>query len=291
MSTARETAGAVPAVGEVPSPLEPVPYTVRQRVAETADTVTLTLAPEKGGPVPAFAPGQFNMVSTLGVGEVAISISGDPARDGELVHTVRSVGLATRSVAQAAQGSVLAVRGPYGRGWPLAPARGKDVVVIAGGLGLPPLRPLLLALLADRARYGRLEVIYGARSPQDLVFYAQLQEWRTRADGRFQVTVDTAGRDWYGDVGVVTQRIPDCRFDAKNTVAYLCGPEIMMRLSADALEARGIPPEAIWLSLERNMRCGIGQCGHCQLGPYLLCRDGPVLPYRDLRALLKVREL
>ncbi len=290
MSTAREPSTA-PAPDAGPTPLEPVPYTVRGRVPETTDTVTLTLARAGGGAAPPFAPGQFNMVSSLGVGEVAISICGDPDRPEELVHTVRAVGLATRAVGEAAQGSTLAVRGPYGRGWPLDRARGKDVVVIAGGLGLPPLRPVLYALLKDRARYGRLEVIYGARSPQDLVYYGQLQEWRSRGDGRFQVTVDTAGRDWYGDVGVVTQRVPDCRFDPKNAVAFLCGPEIMMRLSAEALEARGLPPESIWLSLERNMRCGVGQCGHCQLGPYLLCRDGPVLPYRDVRPLLRVREL
>ena len=271
--------------------LAPAPFKVRDRATETSDTVTLTLAPGRGTRVPAFVPGQFNMVSVLGVGEVAISISGDPSHDGELVHTIRTVGLATQSLTRTGKGSTVAVRGPYGRGWPIRPAHGKDIVVIAGGLGIAPLRPLLYALLADRSRFARLEVIYGARTPQDLVYYRQLQEWRTRSDARFQVTVDAAGRDWYGDVGVVTTRIPDCRFDPKNTVAYICGPEIMMRLSAEALEARGIPPEAIWVSFERNMKCGVGQCGHCQLGPYLLCRDGPVLPYRELRGLMRVREL
>jgi NAD(P)H-flavin reductase len=272
-------------------PLAPTPFRVVDRETETKDTVTLALEPTRVGPAFSFAPGQFNMVSVLGTGEVAISISGDPSIPGGVVHTVRSLGLATQTLAQSTKGAILAVRGPYGRGWPLSSAQGHDLVVVAGGLGLAPLRPLLYAVLADRAKYGRLEVVYGARTPQDLVYYRELQAWRARPDARFQVTVDAAGRDWYGDVGVVTQRLPDCRFDPRRTTAFVCGPEIMMRLTAEALEARGVPAEAIWISFERNMHCGIGQCGHCQLGPYLLCRDGPVLPYRDVRSLLRVREL
>ncbi len=286
MSTDREPSPSADGI-----PLAPSPFTVRERAAETADTVTLTLDPLTGDRPAPFLPGQFNMLSVLGAGEVAISISGDPARPDELVHTVRSLGLSTQAIGRLSPGSTVAVRGPYGRGWPLEAAWGRDVVLVAGGIGIAPLRPLLYALLRERARFGRLEVIYGARSPQDLVYYRQLQEWRARSNARFQVTVDAAGRDWYGDVGVVTQRIPDCRFDGRNTVAFLCGPEIMMRLSAEALEGRGVRPEAIWLSMERNMRCGVGFCGHCQFGPYLLCRDGPVLPYRELRPLLRVREL
>ncbi len=290
MSTVREPdrqAASEPAA----APLAPRPYAVSGRAVETSDTASLTLTPIERHRIAPFSPGQFNMVSVPGVGEVALSISGPAEPDGSLVHTVRSLGLATQAIGRATKGSTLAVRGPYGRGWPLDRARGRDVVVVAGGLGLAPLRPLLYALLRERAGYGRLEVIYGARTPQDLLYYQEIQGWRARSDARFQVTVDAAGRDWYGDVGVVTQRIPDCRFDAKNTVAYVCGPEIMMRLTAEALEARGVPPDAIWLSLERNMRCGVGQCGHCQLGPYLLCRDGPVLPFQELARLLRVREL
>lgn len=273
------------------APLVPLPYVVRERTAETPDTVTLTLGPKAEPGLAPFRPGQFNMLSELGVGEVAVSISGDPGRPDELVHTVRAVGLATQALGRASVGSVLAVRGPYGEGWPTTVAEGKDVVVVAGGLGFAPLRPLVYALLSRRDRYGRVEVVYGARTPGDLVYYTELQSWRLRADARFQVTVDAAGREWYGDVGLVTQRIPDCRFDPKNTVAFVCGPETMMRLSAEALEQRGVASSAIFLSLERNMRCGIGQCGHCQLGPYLLCRDGPVLPFEALRPFLRVREL
>lgn len=272
-------------------PLAPAPFVVQRRAPETRDTVTLTLAPGTGSPCPEFLPGQFNMISVLGLGEVAISISGDPARPAELVHTVRSLGLATQALTRALPGNVLAVRGPYGKGWPLEKARGKDIVLVAGGLGLAPLRPLIYEVLRRRDDFGRFEVIYGARSPQDLVYYPELQVWRQRKDARFQVTVDAAGEDWYGDVGLVTQRIPDARFEGKKTVAFLCGPEIMMHFTAQALELRGVAADDIYVSLERDMKCGVGLCGHCQLGPYLLCRDGPVFRYRELQPLLKVREL
>ncbi len=289
MSTLPEPPGGAAALPE--PPLAPSPYSVVARTADTVDTATLVLRPLATDACPPFRPGQFNMVSLLGRGEAAISISGDPDRRGELVHTIRTAGLATQALAAAAPGATVAVRGPYGIGWPIERARGKDVIVIAGGLGLAPLRPLLYELLRHRDRFGRLEVIYGARTPGDLVYYAELQSWRTRTDARFQVTVDAAGREWYGDVGLVTLRIPDARFDGPNAVAYLCGPEIMMRFAAEALEARGVRREEIWVSLERNMKCGIGQCGHCQLGPYLLCRDGPVLGYREVGPLLRVRGL
>lgn len=269
----------------------PTPYVVRSRETETTDTVTLTLVPPAGASSARFAPGQFNMLYRFGVGEAAISISGRPESGGDLVHTIRSVGRVTRALAQSAPGDVLGVRGPYGVGWPIEAARGRDVVVIAGGLGLPPLRPLLYALVAERASFGRLEVIYGARTPKDLVFYEEMQGWRRRTDLRFQTTVDTAGRDWYGDVGVATQRLPDARFEPTETVAFVCGPEIMMRLSAEALVARGVAPSAIYLSMERNMKCAIGQCGHCQFGPTFVCRDGPVFSYAKIAPLLAVREV
>jgi NAD(P)H-flavin reductase len=273
------------------SPWIPVPFSVEQRTAETADTINLELVPPPTAEPSRFRPGQFNMLYVFGVGEVAISVSGDPARPERLVHTVRSAGKVTAALAQARPGTAVGVRGPYGTGWPLEAAAGNDVILVAGGLGLPPLRPVLYELLRHRERYGRIEVIYGARTPKDLVYYDQIQEWRARSDLRFQTTVDAAGRDWYGDVGLVTARVPDVRVDPARTIAFLCGPEIMMKFTAQALEAKGVRDESIYVSLERNMKCAIGICGHCQFGPEFVCRDGPVFRYHDVRRFLSIREL
>lgn len=274
-----------------PGPYAPFPHRVISRTKETADTTTLVLAPVGGGKGARFSPGQFNMLYAFGVGEAAISMSGDPSEEGTLVHTVRAVGNVSTALSRLGPGDVVGVRGPYGKGWPVDQMRGKDVVVMAGGLGLAPLRPVIYELYAHREDYGRVEIIYGSRSPTELLYYDEIQSWRTRTDTRFQVTVDSADRNWYGDVGVVTQRVPDARFDPARTIALMCGPEIMMKLSAQALEARGIAPSDIWLSMERNMKCAIAQCGHCQFGPYFICRDGPVLPYARIRRFLAVREV
>jgi NAD(P)H-flavin reductase len=274
-----------------PSPWVPTAFTLSKRTAETADTFTLELVPPPGSRTPAFLPGQFNMLYVLGVGEVAISVSGDPAQPESLLHTVRSAGKVTEALVKASPGTPVGVRGPYGKGWPLPVAEGKDVVLVAGGLGLPPLRPVLYELFRHRDRYGRIEVIYGARTPKDLVYYDQIQAWRARTDLRFQTTVDAAGRDWYGDVGLVTARVPDLRVDPPRTVAFLCGPEIMMKFTAQALQAKGVDVGSIYVSLERNMKCAIGLCGHCQFGPEFVCRDGPVFRYQDVAPFLSVREV
>jgi NAD(P)H-flavin reductase len=273
------------------SPFVPVPWRVESVSTETPDTATLVLKPPPSTTPRSFLPGQFNMLYRFGVGEAAISISGDPSRPDELVHTVRSAGRISAALARTAPGEMLGVRGPYGVGWPVDRAAGGDLVLVAGGLGLPPLRPVLYELLRRRDRYERIEVIYGARSPQDLVYYRELQTWRARSDLRFQVTVDAAGRDWYGDVGLVTARLPDARFDPARTTALICGPEIMMRLTAQALERRGVPDDRIWMSMERNMKCAVGLCGHCQFGPDFVCRDGPVFGYREIKSRVAVREI
>ncbi|HKN06091.1 MAG TPA: FAD/NAD(P)-binding protein [Thermoplasmata archaeon] len=272
-------------------PYAPRPFVVRGRTQETVDTVTLQLSAQMAGDHLSFRGGQFNMVYVFGVGESAISISGDAGHPEELVHTVRAVGKVTNALAALKAGAVVGIRGPYGRGWPLDSARGRDVVIVAGGLGLPPLRPILYDIFRQREAFGRVEIIYGARTPKDLVFYDEVQTWRQRTDLRIQTTVDAAGREWYGDVGVVTTRIPDSRFDPPNTTAFICGPEIMMKLTAQALTQRGVPTDAIWLSMERNMKCALGFCGHCQYGPSFVCRDGPVLPYRTLAPLLAFKEV
>jgi NAD(P)H-flavin reductase len=273
------------------SPWAPVPFLVRERKSETADTITIVLQPQNHSRALSFLPGQFNMLYLFGVGEVPISICGDTKVTDRYVHTVRVAGKISGALCNSGPGALVGVRGPYGVGWPLEEAYGKDVVVVGGGLGLPPLRPLLYELMRSRDRFGRIEVIYGAKTPKDLVFYDEIQSWRARSDLRFQTTVDTAGREWYGDVGVVTTRLPDARFEPKQTVAYLCGPEIMMKLTAQALVARGVPPQAIYVSLERNMKCAIGICGHCQFGPDFVCRNGPIFRYSTIERAFSLREL
>jgi NAD(P)H-flavin reductase len=291
MATNSASSAAAPTASGVPDPWAPAPFVVRARRQETSDIATLELSPARGAAPFAFRPGQFNMLYAFGIGEAAISISGDDTQSERLVHTVRIAGRVSRALYDAAPGTVLGVRGPYGRGWPVAEAEGHDVVLVAGGLGLPPLRPVLYRILADRAKFDRVEVIYGSRTPPDLVYYDEIQRWRARTDLRFQTTVDKAGREWYGDVGVVTTRLPDARFEPSRTIAMLCGPEIMMRLTAEALEARGVSPDAIWVSMERNMKCAVGLCGHCQFGPAFVCRNGPVFRYSEIRPFLAVREV
>lgn len=257
----------------------PESFRVVDRRQETTDTWTLELEP----PV-AFEPGQFTMLSAGGAGEVPISISGDP--DGSrLVHTVRAVGAATRAICAAGPGRALGVRGPFGRSWPTGAIEGADVVVVAGGVGLAPLRPAILRVLARRERYGRVAVLYGARAPDQLLFPDELGRWPA------DVTVDSAGGGWTGRVGVVTKLIDRVALDPGSAVALVCGPEIMMRFAIPALAARGVPADRTYVSLERNMQCGIGHCGHCQLGPTLICRDGPVYRYADVERWLGVREL
>lgn len=268
--------------------LLPRPHRVARRRRENADTVTLTLHPAAGPPVRC-APGQFTMLYAFGVGEVPISFSGDPAGGGPLTHTIRAVGPVTRALCRAAGGAVVGVRGPYGTGWsPGDP--GDDLVVVAGGLGLAPLRPVILQALADRTRGSSLRVLIGARSPDALLFRSDVDHWRKRgADVR--VTVDHAAPGWADDVGVVTELLADAVERPERTTALVCGPEIMMRLVAGRLTDLGVPGARIQVSLERNMRCGVAQCGHCQLGGELLCRDGPVVTWDRIGAALDVREL
>ncbi len=272
-------------------PLAPYPYRVLHVVRETADTFTLTLAPAAGDQGFAFTPGQFNMLYVFGVGEVPISISGDPARAEVLVHTVRAVGAVTRAICGLKKGGVLEVRGPYGEPWPVAQAAGMDVLVIAGGLGLAPLRPAVYHLLARRPEYGNLELIYGARTPADLLYRKELEGWRGRFDFRVHVTVDTARGEWRANVGVVTNLISRARFDPVHTLALICGPEVMMRFTVHELLSQGVKMENIYLSMERNMKCGLGLCGHCQLGPFFVCKDGPVFRYDRLRDWFLTREV
>ncbi len=288
--TLAELERAAPAAIAASGPMTPVRYRITRVRRELSDTFTLDLEP-RDAPIADFAPGQFNMLYRYGVGEVPISVSGDPARADCLVHTVRAVGTVTEALRGLGVGDTVGVRGPFGIGWPVEEASGNDVVVVAGGLGLAPLRPAVYRILAERERYGRFVLLYGARTPRDVLFRRELERWRRRLDVQVEVTVDRAPASWRGDVGTVVGLIRRCTFDADHATALVCGPEIMMRFAVQALNQRGLPDSDVHVSLERNMECGIGQCGRCQLGPYLLCRDGPVVRYDRVAAQLRVREL
>lgn len=271
-------------------PMLPRVLRVHGRRHEGPQVWTLELDDGASGQ-PGFAAGQFNMLTAFGVGEVPISFSGDPARPQRIVHTIRAVGAVSSALTRLGAGAALAVRGPFGTGWPMSEAAGRDVVLVAGGLGLAPLRPALYQLLAERARYGRITLLYGTRSPKEILFRREIDAWRKLTGVMIEVTVDHAMRPWHGHVGVVTALIARARFDPHRTLALLCGPEIMMRFAAEALGTAGVASEAIYLSLERSMKCGIGSCGHCQFGGLFICRDGPVIRYDRLRETLRVREL
>ncbi len=270
-------------------PMRPSRYLVAARIEETYDTVTLLLRPVDD-PIQVPRPGQFTMLYAFGVGEVPVSVSGIGDPPGQvLVQTIRAVGAVTRALCAATPGDMIGVRGPFGTDWAVSGAAGRDMLIVAGGIGLAPLRPVLLAALADRAPV-RVVLLAGARSPADLVFTRELEAWRRRgADVR--VTVDHGDADWDGRVGLVTGLIHDAIADPAATTAFVCGPEIMTRLTGQALMDAGIPARDIRVSLERNMRCGVALCGHCQLGPLLVCRDGPVVSYAEAAPLLAIREL
>ncbi len=267
-----------------------MPFSVRRRHRETSDTWTLELEAPPGEEL-AYTPGQFTMLYAFGIGEVPISISGDPLASGPLTQTVRAVGRVSEALCAARQGDAIGVRGPFGTAWPVEAAHGSDVVIVAGGIGLAPLRPALYAVLADRAAYGSVSLLYGTRTPADLLFRQELEGWRGRLDIDVGVTVDVGTGEWRGSVGLVTKLIDRASFDAGDTVAFVCGPEIMMRVTAQALIDHGVPADSIYISMERNMRCAVAHCGHCQYGPTLICRDGAVYRYDTIAPLLEVRGL
>ncbi|HUW16443.1 MAG TPA: FAD/NAD(P)-binding protein [Actinomycetes bacterium] len=263
-------------------------FRVVDRQQDTGDTVTLALAPLDGEPL-AFVPGQFTMLGRVGVGEVPISISGNPDR-GLLVHTIRDVGGVTHEIAASDVGDVLEVRGPYGQGWCVEDGQGSDVVVIAGGIGLAPLRPAVLRLLSERHKYRSVSLLYGARTPSDRLYPSELARWRDHDIDVMEV-VDHGTQEWLGRVGLVTTLVPRATFEPSHTLALVCGPEVMMRFVTLALLDLGVAPDHIRLSMERSMKCGVGLCGHCQLRELFVCVDGPVLDYATLAPLLAVREL
>jgi len=270
-------------------PMVPETFQVRRVRRETPDTFTIEIERPNGDPTFRFAPGQFNMLYAFGVGEIAISIC-STTRSKSLMHTTRVVGTVTKVLGELRPGDTLGVRGPFGRGWPIEQVRGHDVVVVAGGIGLAPLRGALDELLHHRKEFGKLVLLYGVRTPEDILYPQDLERWEN--DGvQIYVTVDRATGSWVGHVGVVTTLVSHAPFDPVNAVAMVCGPEIMMRYTVLELQKRGVNDTGIFLSMERNMKCAIGFCGHCQFGPEFICKDGPVFRYDRVKNWLGIREL
>jgi NAD(P)H-flavin reductase len=278
-----------------PSVLPPNPWVaetveIRKITPEIENVVTYQLA--FTDPVVAsgyrFSPGQFNMLYLPGAGESAISMSGDPESREVFDHTIRVAGNVTRGLTELRPGDTIGLRGPFGSSWPMEQCVGRDVVLVTGGIGLPPLRPVIYQLLREREKYGQINLLYGARSPDTLLYSHEYDDWQQQ-DMVVHLTVDRSAPGWSANVGVVTvllERLP--AFDPSNTVLMCCGPEVMMRFVARTAFERGMSPTQIWVSTERNMNCAIGLCGHCQLGPAFICKDGPVFRYDKISPYLKV---
>jgi NAD(P)H-flavin reductase len=276
-------------------PMLPKQYVVSKNIQETHDTNTLTLSPFSGDKKSEdpfhFFPGQFNMLYVFGKGEAPVSISSKSTISTQVVHTIRSVGSVTEALCASKKGDMIGVRGPFGKGFSIEKAFGKDFVAITGGIGLAPMRPLIDELTSHRSNIGKAALVYGARHPRDLLFYSQLQKWRSSFDFQVLVAVDHADNEWRGSIGVVTQLIKRVNFDPENCIVYICGPEMMMKYSVQELMRLGVNEDFIYVSMERNMKCAIGLCGHCQHGPHFVCKDGPVFNYSTLKPIFDIREI
>ncbi len=237
-----------------------------------------------------FQPGQFNMLYLPGFGESAISISSDPARHDLLSHTVRVAGNVTQALARKRVDDHIALRGPFGSSWPVEACRGKDVVIACGGIGLAPLRPAIYHILNHRGDYGRVILLYGARTPKDLLYPSEYDEWRGGGI-EVEVTVDIGDDRWNGDVGVVPVLFYRLRLQPQQTAVMTCGPEIMMRFVVFEALARRVQPDDVYVSMERNMSCAMGFCGHCQLGPHFVCKDGPVFTFRQVEPFFSLEDM
>lgn len=229
-----------------------------------------------------FAPGQFNMLYVPGVGEAAFSVTSDPAEPGRIEHTIRRVGSVTRALWRIKEGEVVGLRGPFGRGWPMDEMRGKHVVIVAGGIGLAPLRPVVYSLLREPGYCKRLVLLYGCRTPEDRVYAEELEAWEQAKAIEVLVTVDNATGDWAGPVGVVTDLLKRIKFAAEETIVLVCGPKVLNRAAAWNFLQSYVPPEQVFVNLERNMNCGFARCGHCQYGGKFVCSDGPVFRFSDV---------
>ena len=271
----------------------PVPARIVDVKAENFNTRTfrMQLVDEDLRTVFRFAPGQFNMVYVPGVGEAAISISSDPQQSDSLEHTIRVVGSVTRAIDHSAPDTVIGLRGPFGTPWPMEAMKDHNIVIVSGGIGLAPLRPVIYSVLNNRDRYRRVVLLYGCRTPEDRLYAEELEQWEDERSIQVLVTVDNATREWTGPVGVVTNLLKRLRVSAERTVVLVCGPKILNRVAAWKFLQLHVPPEQVYVSLERNMNCGFGRCGHCQYGPYFVCKDGPVFRFADVANVFAKEEV
>jgi sulfhydrogenase subunit gamma (sulfur reductase) len=255
--------------------------TIVEKIQEAEDihTYRLRLNDEEARRNFRFTAGQFNMVYLFGVGEVAISIVSDPDEPERLDHTIRAVGRVTSAIGQLRAGDTVGIRGPFGQGWPLEEARGHDIVIATGGLGCAPVVGAIEYIFRRRREYGSVKIIHGVKSPRDLLYQERFETWRRQPDTEVLLASDRPDGTWRYHVGVVTELFERVLINTAKIMVLMCGPEIMMRLGVPILMNRGIPATAVYVSLERHMECGIGLCGHCQMGPYFLCKDGPVMRY------------
>jgi NAD(P)H-flavin reductase len=236
-----------------------------------------------------FTPGQFNMLYLFGVGEIPISIVSDPARPGQLIHTIRDVGRVSHGFSQLEVGDRIGLRGPFGSGWPLVQLEGQDIMIVTGGLGCAPVVSVINYILRRRERYGRLVILQGVKHSSDLIWRERYAEWEKLDNTQVLLAADVGGKPWPGFVGPITVLFEHARFNPQQTVAMMCGPERMIHAAADLLIERGMQAWDIWISMERNMQCAVGQCGHCQFGSSFVCRNGPVYRYPDASELLAKR--
>ncbi len=233
-----------------------------------------------------FEPGQFNMLYMAGIGEVPISISSDPDDEERFSHTIRVVGRETRALARLQPGDRIGVRGPFGRGWPLERLEGRDVAVVTGGLGCAPTVALIDYLMHRRRRFGRVAIVQGVKHSEDLLWRERYDEWGRRPETRVLLAADVVRGKWPGIQGPVTALFDRLELDFGNTASVMCGPQPMMVAAAHGLMERGVVARRIWLSMERNMQCAVGLCGHCQFGSAFVCRDGPVFSWPELEPLI-----
>ncbi len=271
--------------------LVPRPWVVRRVVRELSTTVTLEVVPADGSPPPSFEPAQFAMLGVPGVGEVPISMSTNPADHDRHGYTIRAAGAITTALCGLQVGDVISWRGPFGNSWACQDAVGADVVFVAGGIGLAPLRPAILEVLDHRDRFGRVVILAGSRSPDDILYADELVAWRSRFDLDVRVTVDRPAHGWKGEVGLVPRLLPQVNVDWPRAMAFVCGPDPMMVAASGVLTGLGTPADRVRLTLERNMKCGVGLCGHCQLGRVFVCKDGPVVSYAQIAAFFTVPEV